>query len=279
MRRALFAALVLLLVSVGVRAVPLTNGAVIVPNLDEPRLNAYLDGGGSKFMVELLVHRPEGDTRAQAQVYYKFEEFGTQAFYRFDFLSPAEIAGDVYIFHEDFDPRTREREVLFWNEELITPLKIDLDFTVFGDATMFDVFGFRLTGHQMIECRLSEEPYDGPQPMTSSEFNMVSGGTITLREYDYEAVNEFALFPKATVLTYNFSLPYEYRLKDDNGDLLFTLRYNWRDYKVFEGQRYASKYVIINHIVPGNSTEVMVSSIGIDDTFSFDIFDPELLGS
>lgn len=50
------------------------------------------------------------------------------------------------------------------------------------------------------------------------------------------------------------------------------------NYKVFEGQRYASGYVIINHIVAGNSTEILVSNIEIDDTFLFDIFDPELLG-
>ncbi len=251
----------------------------IRPNIDEPRLNAYLQGSGSTFMVDLIVTRPDAPTRrATVEAFYRFEQFGTVAHTRFNFLSPADVAGDVYIFREDFDSRTRSRDVFFWNDGLVSPIKVNLDFAIFGDATVFDIFGFRLIGYELVDRRDSEEAYMGPQPTTSEEFVMVSGGSIEIKEYDYVPVNEFALFPKVQVLTYNFSLPYQFRLKDENDDLLFTLDYDWRDYMVFEGRRYASKYTIINHIAPGNSTDVFVSDIALDPDLSFSIFDLDQLG-
>jgi len=260
---------------------PFSSGAQlqIRPNIDEPRLNAYLQGSGSTFVVDLMVTRPDLPTRrATVEAFYKFEEFGTVAHTRFNFISPADVAGDVYIFREDFDSRTRSRDVFFWNESLVSPIKVDLDFAIFGDATVFDIFGFRLIGYQLVDRRDSEEPYAGPQPTTTTEFIMVSGGTIAIKEYDYAPVNDFALFPKVQVLTYNFSLPYQFLLKDENDDLLFTLNYDWRDYMVFESRRYASKYTIINHIAPGNSTDVLVRDIVLDPDLSLSIFDLDQLG-
>jgi hypothetical protein len=103
--------------------------------------------------------------------------------------------------------------------------------------------------------------------------------------FDVEALShrlEAVLYPKAQILSFlgTFGpIPYKIRFFDISGDLLQTITYDWRtmsnENNEFFG--YAEEQIIENHLVPGNTTQLNISDVQVQN-FPLELFDPTLLG-
>lgn len=261
---------------------------------DRSRFGAYLNYNipGSTFLINIVAQRSEGTQRAQARISYKFSTSSPLRLTRVDFLSPQELAGDVYIIRSNEDSR-RLSEVFFWNPGLVSALKIDGGFEVFGDVNVFEVIGLKLGDGQygLVKKSFSDVEPTIPAPET----NLLVGSPNSLRRIVTEArLAEFVIepiparretvpFSKIKVLAFldaTTSL-YEIQLMDESGDLLQTINYDWREFRELvpdSGQgRYAEVQVVENHVIPGNITHLTISNIEIKN-FPEEMFDPNQLG-
>ncbi len=265
---------------------------------DNERFGAYLNYNipGSTFIMDIVAQRAEGELRSQARVSHKFFKTSATRLARIDFLSPEELAGDVYIIRSNEDNR-RLSEVFFWNPDLISTLKIEGNFEVFGDANVFEVTGLVIGDGQYFINRRSfsevEPIVPAPEIMLffgqGNESQLVSVDA-KLAEYDIEPIvarRETVPFPKIKVLAFigGGTTLYQIQLMDESGDLLHTISYDWRTNRElpFEAAQqglqpfYAETQVVENHVIPGNITTLQISDIEImDHEDSF--FDPDQLG-
>lgn len=265
---------------------------------DNARFGAYLNYNipGSTFIMDIVAQRPEGMQRAKARVSHKFFQTSALRLARVDFLEPEELAGDVYIIRSNEDNR-RLSEVFFWNPDLVSALKIEGGFEVFGDANVFEVTGLVIgDGQYYIANRaFSEQEPDVPAPEMTLFFGEGSESTrlvkpARLAEYEVlpiEARRETVPFPRIKVLAFlgGGTTLYQVQLMDESGDLLHTIRYDWRNFRELpfeEAQQgfspfYAETQVVENHIIPGNVTTLTINDIEVQ-AFPDALFDPEQLG-
>ncbi len=264
---------------------------------DRNRFSAYLNYNipGSTFLIDIVAQRREGTQRAQARVSYKFSMNSALRLTRVDFLSPAEVAGDVYIIRSNEDNR-RLNEVFFWNPDLISALKIEGSFEVFGDANVFEVIGLVVgDGQYTITSRaFSDVEPTVPAPETFLVVGNVNNlrrfkTTARLAEFIIEPIaarRETVPFPRIKVLSFldeGRSL-YQVQLMDESGDLLHTVQYDWRTLRRFTnedtgqfGGLYSQTQVVENHVIPGNITNLNIRDIEIR-SFDEAEFDPDQLG-
>jgi hypothetical protein len=307
MKKLLIALVIILTISLGSMAQSYAPGVRDLvswlggqtPDIFDDRHRAYLGFQlpGSSFVVTITATRESGTQEAKARVIYDFPELDPIVSARVEFLEPEELRGDTYI----IIITDRTRDVFFWNDDLVSPINLDKRFEVFGDATIFEVIGYRLGEadylFDLIELSDDEAANNVIQPMTEEEMSQV--GDEIGRVIDFNLVarperSEVVLFPRATVVAYeglfNQMLgngdivvsraftTHKVKLFDESGDLLHTIEYDWQDYRTAEtGGRYAETQVITNHVIPGNMTTLFVSDIEVGD-FSDDLFDPTLLG-
>ncbi len=266
---------------------------------DSDRFGAYLnyDLPGSTYISEISAIRSTADLEATVRVSYKFSKDSATRLTRVDFLEPEELAGDVYLIRTNEDNR-RLSEVFFWNPDLVSAIKIDNRFEVFGDANVFEVIGLKVGdgNYRIDERRFSDITPDIPAPsqtFSSSQESDSESVTIESRLAEYtlvpiEARRETSLFPKIRVFAFLNGSLYKIELLDESGDLLQTLKYDYRNFQIFRDDdvvangfrfsgSYAQEQVIESHIIPGNVTTLTVRDIEIANLPGA-MFEPGLLG-
>jgi len=263
---------------------------------DSNRFGAYLNYNipGSTFLIDIMAQRAEGTQRAQARVSYKFSRSSALRLARVDFLSPQEVAGDVFIIRSNED-ETRSSEVFFWNPDLVSALKIDSGFEVFGDANVFEVIGSKIGDGQYVITKRSFSSLEPSLPAPETHLFVRSGGagrrvktTARLAEFDLEPISvrrETVPFAKIKVLAFlnEANSIYQVQLMDASGDLLHTISYDWQTNRRFPstsgqvGGFYAETQVVENHVIPGNITNLIIRDIEIE-AFPEEMFDPNQLG-
>lgn len=229
--------------------------AELLQAMDFQRFAAYFspETPGTTFTVEIQAERPDGSKFATVQVSFAFDpELGQRA--RIDYLTPEELAGDVFIINGD--------DIFFWNPDLITPLKVNGRFEVFGDATVAEVVGIGFQGSYTITDR--------------SEYTNDDG--LDVIEVGLEATREAIAFPKARVIANAETLqPIILDLFDESGDLLHHNTFESYD-TVEDGRPFFDRQLLDNRVVPVNQTLLIVSNI-VNAELDFSIFDETLLGA
>jgi len=265
---------------------------------DNERFGAYLNYQipGSTFVMDIMAQRPQGELKAQARVSHKFSKNSAARLARLDFLSPEELAGDVYIIRSNEDNR-RLSEVFFWNPDLVSALKIDGNFEVFGDANVFEVTGLVIgDGQYFINGRsFSEIEPTVPAPeiiLFFGEGNDARRVTADAKLAEFDIVpiaarRETVPFPRIKVVAFlgGTTKLYQVQLMDESGDLLHTISYDWRtnrELPIEQAQQgfrpfYAETQVVENHVIPGNITTLTINNIQIQE-FEEAFFDPDQLG-
>ena len=223
--------------------------------MDFARFGAFFAIGQSDeqsavLTMEILAQRPDGSKRAVVQGSNKILESGGFAF-RIDYLEPEELAGDVFLFTGD--------DILFWNPDLITPLKINGRFEVFGDATVAEVAGIFFQGSYEIIDRGDHTFEDGSPGLW----------------FKMEGTHEQVAFPLIEVTTTPELQPVNLKLFDESGDLLHDNTFE--TYMELPEGPIFGRQLLDNRVVPVNQTLLNLLTFQIlplDD----DLFDPDLLG-
>ncbi len=206
--------------------------------MDFQRFSGYFnpDLPGTTFTSEILAERPDGSKQAVVQVSFLFtQEGGFTA--RIDYLTPEELAGDVFIINNE--------EVFFWNPDLISPIKVNGRFEVFGDATVAEVVGIF---------------FDGDYAISARENITLEDGTPALK-LDLEATRESVAYQKATVVANALTLePITLELFDESGDLLHSNTFESYD-ATGDGRPFFDSQLLDNRVVPVNQTLLQITNI------------------
>lgn len=252
---------------------------------------------GSSVVMEIESIRNEGSQQATIRVSHKFPNDSLLQLARIEYLEPEELAGDVFIIRKNEDDR-REFDIFFWNPSLITPIKVEGQFEVFGDANIYETMGLLVRGIEgkyfITNRAFLEEEAGVPAPNYILDFEVSTGGGTSkivlvtkeapLAEFYVEAIEarrESEPFPRIRALTFMNGFIYKLEFMDADGDLIHTHHYDWRNYDIFVNEdipsSFIKEYTIENHIIPGNFTNIKIKDIEIMD-FSLEFFDPLLLG-
>jgi hypothetical protein len=221
--------------------------------MDFNRFGAFFAGDipTTTFTTEIVAERPDGSKTAVVQVSFQIGEQG-QFTARIDYLSPEELSGDVFLIVGD--------DILFWNPDLLTPLKVNGRFEVFGDATVAEVVGIFFQSDYNIV---------GQQPTTLED------GTAGL-QLMLEANRESVAYPKAEVTANAETLqPISLKLFDESGDLLHDNTFE--AYGNVNGVPYFETQLLDNRVVPVNQTLLTITNIE-NKELDATLFDPEFLG-
>jgi len=266
-------------------------GVIAVPFWNQG-FNAYINEGipGSSVVMDIKAVRTDGEQNATVRVSHKFPDDSLLRLARIDFLAPEEVVGDVYIIRLNEDDR-RVFEVFFWNPTLVSPLKVDGHFELFGDASVFETMGLlvrSVDGKYWVTFRsFSDETPNVPAPEYTLTVRSATGqviGRVTkeapLAEILVEPIPariESEPFPKIKVFAFLTGDLYKIEFMDESGDLIHTHRYDWRQFDSVPSGSYATEYTIENHIIPGNFTTITVKDVQVMD-HPEEFFDPNLLG-
>jgi hypothetical protein len=201
---------------------------------------------------------------------------------RIEFLSPEDIAGDVFII-EQF---RGEEKTFFWNSELLTPLEINTRFEVFGNITLLILIGDVFDDYVSAVGNMARYiEADVPQPETLDE-KLFIGRQVRVIENFLEVDRESAervVFPKMRLLSYNYVLPYQIHLMDENENVLKELHYeDWRNTVQIENPEgqigiFMKDILVIDHVIPGDTTRLTIDRVEFE-TVELSEFDPDLLG-
>lgn len=268
---------------------------------------AFSNGGipGSSVVMEIEAIRSDSSQQATIRVSNKFPDDSLLTLTRIEYLAPEELAGDTFIIRKNEDDR-REFDIFFWNPSLISPIKVEGQFEVFGDANVYEAMGLLVRGIEgkyFISDRafLDEDP-GVPAPEYTLEFRINNDDgsfrfvTVTkeapLAEYSVEAIEarrESEPFPRIRAEAFINGFLNKLEFMDADGDLIHTHHYDWRNYEPFEytdtngtttrifNSTFIKEYMIENHIIPGNFTTIKIKGIEVKD-FPLEFFDPLLLG-
>jgi len=242
-RLCLFLAVLMLVTFVGgavapaVIAQPQQGDLELLGAMDFQRFAGYFNPGvpNTTFTNEIIAERPDGSKQAVVQVSFKFAE---EAFFaRIDYLSPEELSGDVFLITNE--------EIFFWNPDLITPLKVNGRFEVFGDATVVEVIGIFFQGQYAI---------------TNRSETTLTDGAPALR-FELEGLRESVAFPKAVAIAEAESLRViTLQLFDESGDLLHENTFESYA-ETPDGRPYFDRQLLDNRIVPVNQTLLIITNI------------------
>jgi hypothetical protein len=229
--------------------------AQILQAMDFARFGAFFAIGQSDeksavLTLEILAERPDGSKRAVVQGSNKLLSNGGFAF-RIDYLEPEELAGDVFLFTGE--------DIFFWNPDLITPLKVNGRFEVFGDATVAEVAGIFFTG----------------------SYEIIDRGDTTLADdspglwFKLQGIHDGVAFPLVEVTATMELQPENLKLFDESGDLLHDNTFE--TYNQFPEGPIFGRQLLDNRVVPVNQTLMNLLTFVIEP-LEDDLFDPDLLG-
>jgi len=227
----------------------------ILGTMDFHRFSGYFNPElpGTTFTSEILAERPDGSKQAVVQVSFLFsQEGGFTA--RIDYLTPEELAGDVFLITNE--------EVFFWNPDLISPIKVNGQFEVFGDATVAEVVGIFFSGDYIISDRAELTLDDGTPAL----------------KYDLVATRESVAFQKAGVVADALTLrPITLELFDESGDLLHLN--SFESYSATaDGRPFFNAQLLDNRVVPVNQTLLKITNIE-SKVLPDELFDVNQLGA
>lgn len=297
-----FFVLLLFLSVVSVGAIGQTDGEVTeeqIRQAEQGQLNLMTRpfwnlefGTFGSMMVDVKAIRADGEQRATIRVSTLFPGDSQLTLTRIDFLSPQALAGDVYIIRTDEDDR-RTSDVWFWNPGLVSALKIDGKFELFGDAGVLETIGLRIvtsSKYLVTDRHFSDVVPDVPAP--EYMVRVPTGGVFVERVIKeaplaeiyvepIEARRETEPFPMIKTFAFLSGDLYKIEFMDADGDLIHTHHYDWREFEImvlngFEF-KFVREYTIENHLIAGNFTTLTIKSIE-SNQLTLDDFDPELLG-
>ncbi len=229
--------------------------AQLLQAMDFARFGAFFSIGqseekGAVLTLEILAQRPDGSKRAVVQGSNKILDAGGFAF-RIDYLEPEELAGDVFLFNGD--------DIFFWNPDLITPLKVNGRFEVFGDATVAEVAGIFFTGSYEIIDR-GDHTFEDDAPGLW---------------FKLQGIHDAVAFPLVEVTATPELQPVNLKLFDASGDLLHDNTFE--TYNDFPEGPIFGRQLLDNRIVPVNQTLMNLLTFQIQDVDE-SLFDVDLLG-
>ncbi len=180
--------------------------------------------------------------------------FGDEQTARIEFLSPEELAGQIYL--------STPEATYFFGPDLDSPIKTSATTEVFGDAAVAQTSGIRFLDDYTVAERRSIVTEDGPPRL----------------EVDLEAVDFSVAFQAATVTVEPETLrPVSavlYALSGIPFYEVFYESYRTRD----EDDLYVVRQRIVNLFLVGRETTSEILEIG-DEPLPPELFDPETLGS
>lgn len=252
--------LLLLSWTVGLTAQNAMSDEEILGTMDYLRFAGYFNPElpGTTFTTEVLAERPDGSKQATVQVSFYFgSEEGFRA--RIDYLAPEELTGDVFIVVGGSQPGAEE--IYFWNPDLVSPLKVNGRFEVFGDATVVEVVGIGFSNDYTISER-KEYQKEGKSVL----------------ELSLKATRPSVAFQQARVVADAQTLqPQTLELFDESGDLLHFNTFE--EYSTTpDGRPYFSRQLLDNQIVPVNQTLMIITNIE-NKALPAEMFDPSKLGA
>jgi len=231
----------------------------ILGTMDFQRFAGYFNQElpGTTFTTEILAERPDGSKQATVQVSFLFTEEGFRG--RIDYLTPDELKGDVFIIVGGSQPGADE--IYFWNPDLVSPLKVNGRFEVFGDATVVEVVGIGFSYDYSITERKEYEKDGAPVLEVSLKANRPS-----------------VAFQQARVVADAQTLqPKTLELFDESGDLLHFNTFE--EYgTTADGRPYFVRQLLDNQIVPVNQTLMIITNIE-NKALPAEMFDPTKLGA
>jgi len=258
--------------------------------MTRPFWNVEFRAFGS-MIVEIDAIRPSGQQQATIRISSLFPGDSQLSLTRIDFLEPEELEGDVYIIRTNEDDR-RTSDVFFWNPDLVSALKIDGKFELFGDAGVLETIGLPVASSKYLvtDRHFSEIVPDVPAP----EYLVIIpiGGVFVKRVIKEAPLIEVYVEPIAArretepfplIKSFGFLNGdlYKIQFMDADGDLIHTHHYDWREFDVLDRNGFQFKFVrtytIENHLIPGNFTTLTIKSLE-STQLTIDDFDPNLLG-
>ncbi len=194
------------------------------------------------------------DATRDAEILLQFGEIAGQDYARIEFLSPAEMAGQIYLSTPD--------ATYFFGPDLASPIKTSATAEVFGDSAVAQTSGIRFVSKYTIAARRTAQGSDGAD----------------LLELDLVAVDYTVAFQAITVRVDSGTLrPLSARLYAVSGlpfyDVVYT-SYVTRD----TGDVYVSVQEIANRLFLGRVTTSEVLEATATDLPAA-LFDPTLLGT
>ncbi len=221
----------------------------IVAALDAAR---FFDADVTTLRVRIHAVTPDEERDAEIRLLFGESAAGTST--RIEFLSPDELAGQVYL--------STPEGTYFFGPDLDFPIKTSATTEVFGDAAVAQTSGIRFL-----------------DDYTVSDRRLVEGEDETsFLEVDLEAVDSSVAFQAATVTIDPESLrPVSVILYALSGIPFYEVFYEIYETRS-EDDTYVVRQRIVNLFLVGRETTSEILEI-TDEPLSPELFDPEALGS
>jgi hypothetical protein len=204
--------------------------------------------------LRVRIHAVTPDEERDAEIRLLFGESSGSMSTRIEFLSPDELAGQIYL--------STTEATYFFGPDLDFPIKTSATAEVFGDAAVAQTSGIRFLDDYTVSERRSVVGEDG----------------TSLLEIDLQAVDFSVAFQAATVTVEPESLrPVSAILYALSGIPFYEVFY-----EVYETRGEEDTYVvrqrIVNLFLVGRETTSEILEI-TDDPLPLELFDPEALAS
>jgi len=222
------------------------NDEELLGALDAAR---FFDADVTTLRVRIHAVTPEEERDAEIRLL-----FGDEQTARIEFLSPEELAGQIYL--------STPEATYFFGPDLDSPIKTSATTEVFGDAAVAQTSGIRFLDDYTVAERRSIVTEDGTPRL----------------EVDLEAVDFSVAFQAATVTVEPETLrPVSAVLYTLSGIPFYEVFYE--SYRTrSEDDLYVVRQRIVNLFLVGRETTSEILEIG-DEPPPPELFDPEALGS
>jgi outer membrane lipoprotein-sorting protein len=212
----------------------------------------FFDPAINSIRVQVDSTTPEQTSSAELRLY--FAERDNADYTRIEFVSPAALAGQIYLSTPD--------GTYFYGPNLDSPIKTSTTTAVFGDASVAQTSGIQFAADYTVVSRQRVTQSDGSEAL----------------EVDLKAVNASVAFQSVTVLVD----PASYRPISATLYALSGVPYYDVYYEAYathgESDVYVSVQRIVNRVLTGRETTSRILEIGNVD-LPADWFDPQSLGS
>jgi len=203
--------------------------------------------------LRIRIHAVTPDEERDAEIRLLFSGEADTASTRIEFLSPEELAGQLYLSTAD--------ATYFFGPDLDFPIKTSATTEVFGDAAVAQTSGIRFLDDYTLAGRRTITAEDGSE----------------LLEIDLEAVDFSVAFQAATLTVDAGTLrPTSVILYALSGIPFYEVFYE--TYDVRDNDVYVVTQRIVNLFLVGRETTSEILEIS-DDPIPADLFDPAMLGS
>ena len=216
--------------------------------LDDVR---FFDAEVNQIEVSILSETPD-ETR-DATIRLQFAELEDGTYSRIEFVSPEELAGQLYLNTPD--------AAYFFGPDLDFPIKTSATTEVFGDTAVAQTSGIRFADKYTIEARRESSPEDG----------------LALLELDLVAVDFTVAFQAITLIVDTELLrPISMTLFALSGLPFYEVGFEEYATREETDDTYVTTQRIENLLLVGRSTLTEIVALGIAD-LSASLFDPAAL--